>query len=87
MTVYLVDEPFADVGLSYAAMDPGARIVLLQDGVYLARSGAVRGEVFVVRDDFSRRGLGALVFPTNVRTIGYDELVEMMAKDRVVCFL
>jgi len=87
LTVYLVDEPFADIGLVYAAGDPEARIVLLQDGVYVARAGPVRGDLYMIRDDVSRRGLATHVFPTNVHMIGYDDLVEMMEKDRVVCFL
>jgi sulfur relay protein TusB/DsrH len=87
LTIYLVDEQFADMGLKYATDDPGARIVLLQDGVYVARSVALRGEFYVIRDDLTRRGLGTHAFPTNVHTIGYDDLVEMMEKDRVVCFL
>ena len=87
MTLYLVDEQFVSIALSYAQSDPGARIVLLQDGVYAARSGSLRGEVYTIRDDVSRRGLGTYPFPSNVRMIGYDDLVEMMEKDRVVCFL
>ena len=87
MTLYLIDEPLADIALSYAAEDKDARIVLLQDGVYLAQKGEVRGEAYVVKDDVSRRGLGTHTFPPNVHAVGYDELVQMMENDRVVCFL
>ncbi len=86
MTVYLIDEPFAKTGLAYAANDAGARIVLLQDAVHMARSGAIPGSVFALADDVARRGLTGSISPS-VQVIGYDKLVEMMEGDRVVCFL
>jgi tRNA 2-thiouridine synthesizing protein B len=86
MTLYLVDEPFADIAFAYAAGDPSARIVLLQDGVYVARKGAFSGEVFFLADDAIRRGLG-LPFPSNAHSIDFAQLVAMMETDRVVSFL
>lgn len=86
MTVYLLDEPFADVGLAYARNDPGAQIVLLQDAVYLACKAGIEGRVYAVKDDVARRGLTGSVV-AGVEMIGYDKLVEIMETDRVVCFL
>jgi sulfur relay protein TusB/DsrH len=86
MTVYLVDEPFLEVALSYAAKDPEAKVVLLQDAVYSCMAVEGRGGVFVVADDVERRGLGGRM-PAGVRTITYDELVAMMETERVVNFL
>lgn len=86
MTVYLTDEPFAEVALAYAAEDPTARVVLLQDAVYLTRGGNLKGEVYVIRDDVVRRGLSDSISST-VHVIGYDGLVDLMDKDRVVGFL
>ena len=87
MTIYLVDEPFAEIGLAYSTIDPEARTVLLQDGVYVARNREIRGDVFVLRDDLARRGLGDQALPPNVQVIGYEDLVDMMGKERVACFL
>ncbi len=81
-----MDEPFAEVGLAYAGNDPGARIVLLEDAVYLACKMGLRGKVYALQDDVKRRGLSGSVV-AGVEMIGYDKLVEMMEAERVVCFL
>ncbi len=81
-----MDEPFAAVGLAYAASDPEARVVLLQDAVYLACKDGMQGKIYVVRDDVTRRGLTGSI-PAGVESIGYDRLVELMEKERVLCFL
>ena len=86
MTLYLVDEPFANLAFSYTAYDPAARIVLLQDGVYVAKSGAFKGEVYYIGEDATRRGLGAS-FASGAHSIGFDELIAMMETDKVVNFL
>lgn len=86
MTIYLVDEPFVDVALSYASKDSSARIVLLQDAVYSSGKVNTTGPVYVMEDDVARRGLKSRL-PLNVHTIGYDELLEMMEKEKVVNFL
>jgi tRNA 2-thiouridine synthesizing protein B len=85
LTVYLIDEPFADVGLSYASDDPNASVVLVQDAVYLAR-GDLEGKVYVLSDDITRRGLAHSI-SSAVHVIDYPTLVDMMAKERVLCFL
>ena len=86
MTVYLVDEPFVDVAVSYASGDDGARIVLIQDAVYASRTIRAPGPVYAIEDDVERRGLRS-VLPSTVRAIGYEELVEMMETEKVVNFL
>jgi sulfur relay protein TusB/DsrH len=86
LTVYLTDEPFADIAMAYAAQDPTARVVLLQDAVYLARRGSLKGEIYVIGDDVTRRGLSDFI-SSAVHVIGYDGLVDLMERDRVVNFL
>ena len=86
MTLYLVDEPFAKLAFAYAANDPSARVVLLQDGVYVARGGAFKGEVYYIGDDATRRGLAG-PFPSGAHSIGFEELVTMMESEKVVNFL
>ncbi|MDG6904558.1 MAG: hypothetical protein JRN20_02095 [Nitrososphaerota archaeon] len=86
MAVYLVDEPFVDEALSYASLDDGAKVVLLQDAAYSA--GKLRGldRVYVIEDDVARRGLQSKIL-TNARVISYDQLVQMMKKEKVINFL
>ncbi len=86
MTVYLVDEAFLDIALSYSSSDKAARVVLLQDAVYSVVKGKVRGDVYVLEDDVTRRGLKSKI-PQSVHTIGYAELVQMMEREKVINFL
>ncbi len=86
MAIYLVDEPFAAIALSYAAADPSAKVVLLQDGVYVAKRGSFTGEVFYVQEDAASRGLGD-GFPPGAHAINFDKLVAMLEQDRIVNFL
>jgi sulfur relay protein TusB/DsrH len=86
MTIYLVDEPFADLALEYAERDELAKVVLLQDAVYLARNKTLPNEVYVLSEDVVRRGLQSAI-PTNVHIIDYGDLVDMMEAEKVVNFL
>lgn len=60
------------------AKETSADIVLIQDGVYLEKQGAVDfpGTVYVLDDDVRLRGAGAV---GSAKTIGYDELVDLMS--------
>jgi sulfur relay protein TusB/DsrH len=86
LTVYLVDEPFVEIALAYAAKDSSAQMVLLQDAVYSSTKLRVSVPIYVVADDVTRRGLSSRM-PPSVHTISYDGLVAMMEKERVVNFL
>ena len=86
MTVYLVDEPSIEIAMSYASGDSSARIFLLQDAVYAAVRGEVEGEVYVLKEDLLRRGLGSKV-PPRVRAVGYADLVHLMEEEKVVNLL
>jgi sulfur relay protein TusB/DsrH len=86
MTVYLIDEIFADAAFAYASKDPSAKVVLLQDGVYIAKRGTFKGEVYYIKDDATLRGLGDS-FPSGAHPIDFDGLVAMMEADKVVNFL
>ena len=85
MTIYLVDEPFIDIAVSYAK-DKSARIVLIQDAVYASATVHAPGEVCVIKDDVARRGLQSRI-PPGISVIDYDELVRMMETEKVVNFL
>ena len=86
MSIYLTDEPFAKSALAYAKEDQLAKVVLLQDAVYLARSTDFRGQIYVMAEDVVRRGIQSTI-PANVHIIEYSDLIDMMEKDRVVNFL
>lgn len=71
-----------------AARDTSAGVVLLQNGVYLTRQGGlegISGTVYALDDDMRLRGAG--VTGEGVKTIDYNDLVDLMAgEDRVLGF-
>jgi sulfur relay protein TusB/DsrH len=85
--LYLVDLPFGRNGLELAKADPGAQVVLIQDGVYLdtreiAQAGAT---VYAVERDVARRGLGGRL-AEYVEVIDYGRLVDLILEHKVVNF-
>jgi sulfur relay protein TusB/DsrH len=74
------DTAEATVGLDLAR-EGGADLVLLQNGVYLARAGALgewAGAVYLLEDDKRLRGLKDADLDTRARTIGYDALTDLV---------
>ncbi len=73
------------------ARESGADLVLLQNGVYFARAGALgewAGALYVLEDDKRLRGLKDADLDTRARTIGYDVLTDLItATDAVVGML
>lgn len=86
MTVYLVSESFVEIASSFAARDNTARIVLLEDAVYAARTLRSERPVYVIDEDIARRGLATKI-PPSVQVVTYDQLVKMMEEEKVVNFL
>lgn len=72
------------------ARDMSADIILLQNGVYfiqgrkLEELGVYR-DTYVLEDDRKLRGLKQAGADKNIKGIGYDELVDLMAEsDKVI---
>ncbi|WP_135537027.1 DsrH/TusB family sulfur metabolism protein [Halostella pelagica] len=80
--LYLIDEPMADIGLRTAAGDPDARVVLIQDGVFL--SPDLDAEVYAVEKDVDVRGVD---LPDEVERISYDALVDLIVEQEVKNFV
>jgi len=81
-----VDEAHFEVAVSHASLDKEAHVVLIQDAVYPAMSGKVRGRAFALDVDVAKRGLNGKL-PRSISIIGFSELVQMMEKEKVVNFL
>ncbi len=63
------------------ARESRADLVLLQNGVYFARAGALgewAGEVYVLEDDKKLRGLKDADLDGRARMIGYDALTDLI---------
>ena len=82
MALYLINLPFAKEGLEMAKRDSEAKVVLIEDGVYVDASGA--GEVYAIKEDVEKRGVGSRV--GNAKVIDYDELVDLIVDNKVVNF-
>lgn len=80
--IYLIDKPHADVGLRTAATDADARIVLIQDGVFLDPDLDV--PTHAVESDASVRGVD---LPAHVEPISYDRLVDLLFEQEVASFV
>ncbi len=85
MALYLIDKPFGKDGLELAAIDPDAKVVLIQDGVYLDVSAVADKPVYAVAADVERRGV-AKHLAAGVRQIDYSELVDLIVADKVLNF-
>ncbi len=85
--LYLVDKPYGANGLAFAAQDDDAVVVLIQDGVYLDLSEVSKAgrPLYAVKRDIERRGL-ANKLPSSVKTVGFDELVDLIVDHKVVNF-
>ncbi|WP_345784912.1 DsrH/TusB family sulfur metabolism protein [Natrinema sp. 1APR25-10V2] len=80
--LYLIDEPMADIGLRTAADDPDARVVLIQDGVFL--SPALDAELYAVEKDAAVRGVD---LPAEIEAISYDGLIDLIVENEVKNFV
>lgn len=83
MAVYLIDRRYSELALEMAEKDKDAKVVLIQDGVYIDTS--LFKEVFLVENDARKRGLSD--FPESVKLIDYDELIDMMEAEKVYNFI
>ncbi|NHN49093.1 hypothetical protein G9464_16050 [Halostella sp. JP-L12] len=79
--LYLIDEPMADIGLRTAAGDPEAVVVLLQDGVYLTPE--IDADLYAVEKDVAVRGVD---LPTEIESVSYDAVVELIVENEVKNF-
>lgn len=85
--LYLVDLPFGRNGLELAKADGDARVVLIQDGVYLdaAEVAQAGGNVYAVEKDVAKRGLRDRL-PAFVEVIDYGQLVDLIVEHKVINF-
>ncbi len=85
--LYLIDMPFGRNGLELAKADAGAKVVLIQDGVYLDAGEAIEAgaRVFAVKKDVEKRGVGGRL-PASVELVDYGALVDLIVENKVVNF-
>ena len=85
--LYIIDRPVGRNGLALAAIDPDARVVLIQDGVYLGLVGseAIGPSVYAIERDVTRRGL-ARRMADGVELIDYAAFVDLVVANKVVNF-
>ena len=85
MALYLVDKLYGQNGLALAANDGEAKVVLLQDGVYLDTGQVSEAAVYAISEDLEKRGLQE-VAPASVNRISYEELVDLIVENKVYNF-
>ncbi len=87
MLVIIKSSPDAQGAASAVKMaeEMSADIVLLQDGVYLAEQNRLEGfsgTAHVLSEDLRLRGVGSI--SQDIKSIGYEELVDLMAANEKV---
>ncbi len=84
--LYLLGSTAGRNGLELAKTDADAKIVLVQDGVYLDASDLVRAgkKVYAIAGDVEKRGLKGRL--SNVELIDYAKLVDLIVDDKVINF-
>lgn len=85
MALYLVDKPYGQNGLALVSIDKEAKVVLVQDGVYLDTSEVSGAELYAIEEDIEKRGLQDIV-PSSVSRINYAELVDLIVDNKVYNF-
>lgn len=86
MALYLINKPFAEIGLDMAKRDDDAKVVLVQDGVYVDVS-VLEGkkEILFIEADAQKRGVKD--FPENAKEVSYEDLIDMIAEQEVYNFI
>ncbi|MCL5962329.1 MAG: hypothetical protein M1358_23955 [Chloroflexi bacterium] len=84
--LYLIDLPFGQNGLELARLDSEAKIVLIQDGVYLGTQDFGSRQVYAVKKDVEKRGVAGRL-PQNATVIDYGELVDLIVDNKVINFV
>jgi len=80
--LYLVDKPMAELAFRTAAGDEAARVVLIQDGVFLDPDPEL--PTYAVREDVEVRGVD---LPPGVEPVSYDRLIQMLLEHEVRSFV
>ncbi len=84
--LYMIDANFKKIGLEYAKMDPEAKVVLIQDGVFTRGEDLPDGtEIYAVKEDVEKRAVGKRL-GDKVKLIDYGELVDLLMSNKVINF-
>ena len=80
MALYLIDKRYGKFALDIAKKDKSAKIVLLQDGVYLDIVSILgKREIFYIEDDTNTRGIDPLPEGVNILVPFFGRITEAPA--------
>lgn len=85
MAVYLIDQQQGPEALSIASLDAEAKVILIQDGVYLDTKSVADKAVYAVAEDVKKRGLVDRL-PKYVKIIDYGEVIDLVVANKTVNF-
>ena len=85
MALYLIDKIYGKNGLKLAELDADAKVLLIQDGVYLDVSNLGNKPVCAVKADVEKRGLAGIL-PKNIKIVDYPEVVDLIVANKVFNF-
>ena len=83
--LYILKGQAGKKGIDLARLDPDARVVLIEDGVYLDVTPLLgKAKLFALKRDVEKRGLSGRL--EGVELVDYGGLVDLVEMDRVVNF-
>ncbi len=82
--LYILKGREAKKGIELAGLDPDARVVLIEDGVYLDFTPLKGAKIFALESDVEKRGLSGRL--QGVELVDYSGLVGLIEQDQVVNF-
>lgn len=85
MALYLINGRLGKTGLEIAKKDQEAKIVMIQDGVYIDTSFTGIKEIFYLEEDVKKRGLEEKI--GSEKLISYDQLIDFIVNDKVYNFI
>jgi sulfur transfer complex TusBCD TusB component (DsrH family) len=85
MALYIFDAPYYKNGIPYALNDNEAKILLLNDALYIDASSIEGREVYVLTSEVAKRGLSTII-PESFKRIDYGEAVDIIMANRVINF-
>ena len=89
MTLYLISNSHNSCGLDIALKDPDASIVLMHDATFLimkvSELAKESSKICAIHEHAEKCGLLGRI-PETIKLVHFEELIDMIAQNKPVCF-
>jgi len=84
--LYILGSDTGKEGIEFILQDDDAKVMLIQDGVYLDLNLLVKKEIFAIKNDVEKRGMDNII-PSWVKRISYQEALSLIIENPVISFI